>query len=214
MRRFFEVFQGDIADCGCDVIVNSSNTRLALGPGVSHRISELCGGLAYQDFLRKELAARFPDEESEDESAGRLPLGEAILTGPGECGRFLAILHVAAVDYDARVRKGASAPAGSADEEAIRKGTANLLKALQLFMDQKGVSDLSVGIPLMGTGGGKVGIDAGTASICQGIMTFFPAFSEREGRLSTISKVVIVANREMDARIATNVLRRYKLVRD
>jgi hypothetical protein len=29
--RTFEVFVGDLADCGCDIVVNSSNTRLARG---------------------------------------------------------------------------------------------------------------------------------------------------------------------------------------
>jgi O-acetyl-ADP-ribose deacetylase (regulator of RNase III) len=100
--RSFEIFQGDIVDCGCTVIVNSANTRIAMGSGVAGRLHKLCGGPTFQQKVSAELALQYPDEDSDGSRLrGKLPRGEALVTDAGDLTeRFRAVIHVAAVDYD------------------------------------------------------------------------------------------------------------------
>lgn len=81
--------QGSLTEGDEDVLVNASNTRLALGSGVSAAIRRACGA-DYQSYLTAELSRR---------AQGDLAQGDAILTHAGAHPRAKAVVHVAVMDY-------------------------------------------------------------------------------------------------------------------
>ena len=212
MIRKFGIFQGDIGNCNCDIIVNSSNTRLSLGTGVSKRISELCGGNEYQVSLRELLAEAWPDESS-DEVYGRLPHGEAILTHAGRASDiFKAIVHVAAVDYEHIAQSGDAPQQHSTNCKIIETCSENLLREVQQFAYQNDLSTISVGIPLMGSSSGKLSPIDSAESICNGIRKFFTDFLQRQGEQSNITEVSIVAYDEDSYQAAYGAMRKSRLI--
>ena len=123
-----EVVDGDLLDQDVDVIVNAWNRNiipwwLLLPQGVSGAIKKRGG---YQPF--RELSR-----------LGPIPLGHAVITGPGQLP-FKAIIHVAGISMWWR-----------SSERSIRDSTKNAV----LLAERRGFS--SVALPLIGagTGGGS-----------------------------------------------------------
>ncbi len=213
MIRTFDVFQGDIGECGCDIIVNSSNTRLGLGTGVSKRISDLCGGVQYQAELRTILAEAWPEDKVDKHAEGRLPLGEAILTHAGTASSlFMGIVHVAAVDYENTAAMGESPQKYATSAKAIESCTVNLLRETQYFALENDKASISVGIPLMGSSSGKLSTHVAAESICNGIRKFFTDFLHRQQEQSLINHVVLVAYNKDDYQIAYGAMRMSRLI--
>ena len=212
--RTFEIYCGDLADCGCDVVVNSSNTRVSLGTGVSGRISQLCGGTEYQAYLREELARLHPDMDSdEDQPVGHLEAGTAIITGAGLAGdRFLAVVHAAAVDYEKPVRRGVPVAAASTSSRVIEDCAYHALEQTQLLADERELKELSIGIPLMGTSGGKLSVGQSAAAICRGARAFFSAFFKDAGVQSDISRIVLIAFLKEHVKVVRTQLLKHRLL--
>lgn len=65
------MFCGSITNCPTMCIVNSSNTSIGLGSGVSSAIRQACGGVEFQQECREVLYEQFD---------GILPQGEVAVT--------------------------------------------------------------------------------------------------------------------------------------
>ena len=88
------VKQGNLLDeAEADFIVNPSNTRLALGSGVSGAFARACGK-ALQEEMRRALR-----------ETGVLSKGDVVPTLPGGCPRFRSVLHAAVMDYNPEARE-------------------------------------------------------------------------------------------------------------
>ena len=209
MRRRFEIFCGDIADCGCDVLVNASNTRLSLGGGVSKRIGELCGGLDYQRALREALAAHVGPERDDP----TLLLGEALLTHAGEAAeRFRGVVHVASVDYEAAHRGRVSGVAASTSSSAIADGAENALRRCQELIDAEGLDTLSVGFPLLGSSAGKLSPSRSADGLLTGMRRFFKDHLAETDEHSEVDRIVLVVYRDDDVRAVRDQLRRHRVI--
>jgi O-acetyl-ADP-ribose deacetylase (regulator of RNase III) len=125
MKSKIALMTGNIAEVEADAIVNSANNDLILGGGVAGAIRK-SGGASIQDELNR---------------IGTIPLGEAVVTGPGtlKC-RF--IIHAAAVSLGTWATK-----------ENVRLATRNAL----LRAEERKCK--SVAFPAIGTGIGALSID-------------------------------------------------------
>ena len=183
MLRSFSVFHGDVANCACEVVVNSSNTRLALGTGISGRLAELCGD-GYQEYLRESR----PDEFS---------AGDAVLTGPGT-GPWKAVVHAAAVDYENPVREGPP-EYSCTSPRVVERATISALRAAEGYK--------SIGIPLMGSTGPKLRVSESIRAICVGIRRYFPTYVREHGVQSSYRDVhIVVFNKEELSRVEAELL--------
>ena len=112
--------QGDITDMEVDAIVNAANTDLVLGSGVAGAIRKKGG-----DTIQKEC-----------DNIGRIPLGQAVITGAGKL-KSKYIIHAAGMHLGGRVT-----------EESLRDSTMNCL----LRANEKGIK--TIAFPAIGTGVG------------------------------------------------------------
>jgi O-acetyl-ADP-ribose deacetylase (regulator of RNase III) len=119
-RARVEVVRGDLTEQRVDAIVNAANTELWLGAGVAGAIRAHGG----------------PEIQAECDGHGRIPLGEAAVTGAGRLpARF--VIHAAGMHVGGRV---------SAD--SLARATRNAL----LRARERGLT--SVALPAIGTGVG------------------------------------------------------------
>jgi O-acetyl-ADP-ribose deacetylase len=141
--------QGSLTDGDEDVLVNASNTNVALGTGVSGAIARACGP-GYQEQIRAALGARF---------GGPMPPGEVLVTGAGAHPRAKWIAHVAVMDY----RPGS--PAGMAPTRGrIREACTKLWRAIEAIEAQ---GPLRVAMVALGAGVGGLGVRAPTELACE-----------------------------------------------
>ena len=117
-RDRIRILQGDLTEQSLDAIVNAANNDLQLGGGVAGAIRRK-GGMTIQD---------------ECDRIGRIPLGEAAITGAGQ-------LKARYVIHAASMRLGEPT-----EEENLRLSTRNAL----LRAKEKGLR--SIAFPAVGTG--------------------------------------------------------------
>ena len=125
MKSKISLNTGNIAEVEADAIVNSANSDLILGGGVAGAIRK-AGGQSIQDELNR---------------IGTIPLGEAVLTGPGQLKAKL-LIHAAAVSLGLWATK-----------ENVRLATRNAL----LRAEERKCK--SIAFPAIGTGIGAFSID-------------------------------------------------------
>lgn len=118
MKEKIRLVQGDITEMETDAIVNAANNDLQLGGGVAGAIRRKGG----------------PDIQAQCNRIGRIPLGEAAITGGGN-------LKARYVIHAASMRLGESASA-----KGIRMSTRNSLRRAK----EKGLK--SIALPAIGTG--------------------------------------------------------------
>jgi O-acetyl-ADP-ribose deacetylase (regulator of RNase III) len=120
LRNKIIIKQGDITDMQVDAIVNAANTDLVLGSGVAGAIRKKGG-----DTIQKEC-----------DKIGRIPLGQAVITGAGKL-KSKYVIHAAGMHLGRGVSK-----------ESLRDCTMNCL----LRADEKGIR--TIAFPAIGTGVG------------------------------------------------------------
>lgn len=125
-----EVVEGDLLEQDVDVIVNAWNRNiipwwLLIPQGVSGAIKKRGGYAPFRELARH----------------GPIPLGCAVLTGPGRLP-FEAIIHVAGINM-----------LWFATEKSIRKSVTNAMQ----IVDQRGFH--SVAFPVIGGGSGSFNRD-------------------------------------------------------
>jgi O-acetyl-ADP-ribose deacetylase len=125
MKSKISLTTGNIAEVEADAIVNSANNDLILGGGVAGAIRK-AGGQGIQDELNR---------------IGTIPLGEAVMTGPGQLKTKL-VIHAAAVSLGLWATK-----------ENVRLATRNALTRAEERKCK------SVALPAIGTGIGAFSID-------------------------------------------------------
>ncbi len=118
MNEKIRLVQGDITEMETDAIVNAANNDLQLGGGVAGAIRRKGG----------------PDIQAQCNRIGRIPLGEAAITGGGNL-KARYVIHAASM----RLGEAASA-------EGIRMSTRNSLRRAK----EKGLK--SIALPAIGTG--------------------------------------------------------------
>ena len=170
--RVIDIFCGSIADCPTDIIVNASNTSLALGSVVSAAIREKCGGQEFQQECREVLEEQYGNE---------LKQGDAVVT-TGGISTYRWVIHAVTVDFN----KGPySSP------EVVRNCMINSLKEAENIMEENSHDELSIGFPLFGSDTGRLGIEASCSAMCEGIRFHFRSFRE-----SSINKILFVHPKE------------------
>ena len=113
-----EIMQGDITEADVDAIVNAANNDLELGGGVAGAIRRK-GGPAIQEECHR---------------IGRIPLGEAALTGGGNL-QAKYVIHAASMQLGGRTTA-----------ENLEASTRNSLRRAE----EKGIK--SIAFPAVGTG--------------------------------------------------------------
>jgi len=118
MAREIIITQGDITEMDLDAVVNAANNDLKLGAGVAGAIRRKGG----------------PSIQEECDRIGRIPVGEAAVTGGGQLkARF--VIHAASMSLGS-----------STTEESLRSSTRNSL----LRAREKGLK--SIAFPAIGAG--------------------------------------------------------------
>ena len=146
-----EILQGDITEADVDAIVNAANNDLELGGGVAGAIRRK-GGPAIQEECHR---------------IGRVPLGEAAITGGGNL-KAKYVIHAASMQLGGRTTA-----------ENLEASTRNSLRRAE----EKGIK--SIAFPAVGTG--IAGFDTKRcAEIMLGI-----ASAHRKGKTS-LERIVFV----------------------
>jgi O-acetyl-ADP-ribose deacetylase (regulator of RNase III) len=136
-----------------DVLVNASNTNVALGSGVSHAIYVACGADEYQKHIKAALGAKF---------GTAMPPGEVLVTDAGKHPRAKWVAHVAVMDYRP------SSPAGmSPSLGRIRHACVKLWDAIERI---EAPGPLSVAMVALGAGVGGLGVRAPTEAACDTLL--------------------------------------------
>ncbi|HEY6418879.1 MAG TPA: macro domain-containing protein [Candidatus Binataceae bacterium] len=117
-RAKVKLRQGDLTDAQVDAIVNAANDDLQLGAGVAGAIRRKGG----------------PEIQAECDRIGKIPLGEAAITGGGKL-KARHVIHAASMRLGER-----------ASEEHLRASTRNSLKRAA----ERGLK--SIAFPAIGTG--------------------------------------------------------------
>jgi O-acetyl-ADP-ribose deacetylase len=158
------VEHGSIGDCDVDVLVNASNTALALGSGVSAAIRATCGP-GFQQHLDEIVRAR----------GGSVSPGDVVVTGAHGHPRARHVAHVAVMDY----RDGS--PEGMKPTlQRVRQGCAHLWDAIEAL------GSVSVGMVALGAGTGGLGLHDSVEVACE-------TLRDHLARGSRVGKVVFVA---------------------
>lgn len=143
------VAQGSLTAGDETVLVNASNTNVALGSGVSSAIREACGA-GFQAHIAELLRTRF---------GGPMAPGDVLVTDAGAHPRARWVAHVAVMDY----RAGSGARA-LPTHDVIARGCANLWAALEELP-----IGVSVAMPALGAGVGRLGARDSTRIACQSL---------------------------------------------
>ncbi|MBW2146105.1 MAG: macro domain-containing protein [Deltaproteobacteria bacterium] len=124
MAKEIILTRGDITDMDVDAIVNAANNDLKLGAGVAGAIRRKGG----------------PSIQEECDRIGRIPVGEAAVTGGGQL-KARYVIHAASMSLG-----------GSTTEESLRSSTRNSL----LRARERGLK--SIAFPAIGAGIGGFSI--------------------------------------------------------
>ena len=163
--RNVETFNGKLTDCPTTVIVNSSNTDIALGSGVSNDIRNACGGINFQTELT---------EIRESLEGEILSQGQVVVSGGGTSS-YRWIFHAAVMDF--RKSHATSYP-------VVRACMLNVLKAAEELIEEEDLDELSIGVPLCGSNVGRLSIYESCNAICEAIKSHFPR--HRDSKISAI----------------------------
>ncbi|MBI5366558.1 MAG: macro domain-containing protein [Planctomycetes bacterium] len=125
MKSQIELVQGDITDVKVDAIVNAVNCELILGGGVSGAVRRKAGQSVVDECAK----------------IGTIPIGEAVVTGPGALP-FQCIIHAASM---------------SLGNWAMEQGVRDCVKNALRRADEKAVKTLA--FPAVGTGVAAFPID-------------------------------------------------------
>lgn len=185
MMRNIDTFCGSIIDCPTTVVVNSSNTGVALGSGVSKAIREACGGDVFQKVCHETLEEQFD---------GGLPQGQVLITNGG-ASRYRWILHAATMDF----KKGRFT-----SQTVVRNCMLNSLKASETLIDQENLDNLSLGVPLFGTDVGGLSIQEACDAMCEGMKIYFRGYRD-----SQINEIRFVHPKEQTVRQVDMILARH-----
>lgn len=109
------VVQGSLTDGSEMLLVDASNTNVALGTGVSGAIRAACGA-GYQEAISRALQETY---------GGPMEPGEVLVTDAGEHSRARWVAHAAVMDYRAGFT-GKSFPS----KDTIRSCVTNILDAI------------------------------------------------------------------------------------
>jgi O-acetyl-ADP-ribose deacetylase (regulator of RNase III) len=154
-----------------DVLVNASNTNVALGSGVSRAIYVACGADAYQKHIKEALGAKFGGvwggsaertRSAEPQLGASMPPGEVLVTDAGTHARAKWVAHVAVMDYRPGSPAGASPTIGR-----IRGACVKLWEAIERI---EAPGPLSVAMVALGAGVGGLGVRAPTEAACETLL--------------------------------------------
>jgi len=143
------VAQGSLTDGNETLLVNASNTNVALGSGVSAAIRAACGS-GYQDHIARELAKAY---------GGSMSPGQVLITDAGTHSSARWVAHVAVMDYRDGF-KGSSFPT----LDVIRACCTNLLRAIEELPE-----GVTVAMVALGAGTGQLGVREPTRIACEAL---------------------------------------------
>jgi len=149
------VVRGSLTDGKETLLVNASNTNVALGTGVSGAIRRACGE-GYQEHIEALLHASH---------GGPMDPGNVLITDAGEHPTARWVAHVAVMDYR-RGFTGQSFPT----LEVIRRCCTNLWKAVAELPE-----DVTVAMVGLGAGTGQLGVRKPTEIACETLLARAPA---------------------------------------
>jgi O-acetyl-ADP-ribose deacetylase (regulator of RNase III) len=130
------------------VLVNASNTSVALGSGVSAAIRAACGP-DYQRHVEEALLATYGQQGMEP--------GQVLFTDAGAHPRAKWVAHVAVMDYREAAR---GSPRPTLD--TIRAGCTNLIEGIEALSEP-----VTVAMVALGAGVGRLGVRDPTRIACQ-----------------------------------------------
>ena len=183
--RKIDVFCGSITDCPTICIVNSSNTSIALGSGVSSAIREACGGTAFQQECREAL---------EEFESGELPQGDVAVTTGGS-SQYRWILHAATMDFKKSNRTTYA---------VVRSCMLNSLETAERLIEEETLEDFTVGVPLFGADTGGLSVEDSCNAICEAMKIHF-----KRNRDSAISSILIANKVPETCRTIKKILERH-----
>jgi O-acetyl-ADP-ribose deacetylase (regulator of RNase III) len=149
------VVQGSLTEGTEMLLVNASNTNVALGSGVSAAIRAACGA-GYQQYIAEELAKKF---------GGPMSPGQVLLTGAGKHPHAKWVAHAAVMDYREGF-VGSSFPT----LDVIRACCRNLLSAIDELPEP-----VTVAMVALGAGTGQLGVRAPTQIACEALSGYHGA---------------------------------------
>ena len=129
---------GNITDAKVDFTVNASNTRLILGSGVSMAFKRHCG-----IELQKEM-------DTIINKYGELSHGDVVATSTCKEQNFRYILHAAVMNYTKKVTSK------NPTSKTIIDILNNIDAYLEWFIKQHQISKVSLALPLLGCGVGRL----------------------------------------------------------
>jgi O-acetyl-ADP-ribose deacetylase (regulator of RNase III) len=140
------VVQGSLTDGHETVLVNASNTNVALGSGVSAAIRSACGP-GYQEHIQEAMLDRFH---------GPMAPGDVLITDAGTHPTAKWVAHVAVMDYRDGFT-GSSRPTPGVIEDGCNK----LWPAVEAIGE-----DVTVAMVALGAGVGQLGVRVPTQIAC------------------------------------------------
>lgn len=187
--RNIGIFCGNITDSPTMCIVNSSNTSIGLGSGVSSAIRQACGGVAFQEECRKVL------EEYDD---GTLPQGEVAVTAGGT-SQYRWIFHAATMDFKKSNRTTYA---------VVRNCMLNSLKTAEQLIEEERLDDFAIGVPLFGSDTGGLSVEDSCTAICEALKAHF-----KKHKKSLISQILIVNKKTDVCNTVKMILERHFVLR-
>ena len=146
------VVQGSLTDGNETLLVNASNTNVALGSGVSAAIRRACGP-GYQEHILREL---------EKAHGGPMTPGQVLVTDAGAHPRARWVAHAAVMDYRAGFT-GSSFPT----LQVIGACYANLLRAIEALPEP-----VTIAMVALGAGTGQLGVRDPTRVACEALRAY------------------------------------------
>jgi O-acetyl-ADP-ribose deacetylase (regulator of RNase III) len=155
LRFPIAVARGSLTDGAETLLVNASNTNVALGSGVSAAIRGACGR-GYQEHIASIL---------QDRRGGPMPPGDVLITDAGSHPSARWVAHVAVMDYREGFT-GSSFPT----LDLIRRACANLWRAIDELPE-----DVTVAMVALGAGTGQLGVRNPTRLACETLLASPPS---------------------------------------
>ena len=146
------VVQGSLTDGDETLLVDASNTNVALGSGVSGAIRRACGP-GYQDHISRAL---------EEAHGGPMKPGEVLITDAGTHPRARLIAHIAVMDYR-RGFTGSSFPT----LDLIRTCWRNFFRAVGTLSEP-----VTVAMVALGAGTGQLGARESTEIAVESLVAY------------------------------------------
>ena len=179
-----EIAKGSLTDGSETVLVNASNTNLALGSGVSAAIRKACG-VGYQEHIQLAL---------KEKHGGPMEPGKVLITDAGAHPTAKWVAHVAVMDY--RGKGGSAAPT----LDLIRTACEKLWDAIETVSEER----LSVAMVALGAGAGGLDFGESMRIGCETLKAH--AAIHRDTR---IDRVAFYAFEAREFRLATEVVKKH-----